>query len=54
MNSAVATVFAIDPNILGGTPVFVGTRVRVEPLYDYLKPGRLRRLCAAPLSTHWT
>ena len=29
-----------DPNILGGTPVFVGTRVPVESLFDYLKHGR--------------
>lgn len=25
-----------DPEILGGTPVFVGTRVPVKSLYDYL------------------
>ena len=29
-----------DPDILGGTPVFVGTRVPVESLFDYLKRGR--------------
>lgn len=28
-----------DPEILGGTPVFVGTRVPVETLYDYLEAG---------------
>jgi uncharacterized protein (DUF433 family) len=28
-----------DPEILGGTPVFVGTRVPVKSLYDYLKAG---------------
>ena len=27
-------------NILGGTPVFAGTRVPVESLFDYLKRGR--------------
>lgn len=29
-----------NPNILGGTPVFAGTRVPVESLFDYLKHGR--------------
>ncbi len=29
-----------DPEILGGTPVFVGTRVPVLSLLDYLKAGR--------------
>ena len=28
-----------DPGILGGTSVFVGTRVPVKTLYDYLKAG---------------
>lgn len=28
-----------DPEILGGTPVFVGTRVPVKTLYDYLGAG---------------
>jgi len=28
-----------DPGILGGTPVFVGTRVPVKTLYDYLEGG---------------
>ena len=28
-----------DPEILGGTPVFIGTRVPVKSLYDYLKAG---------------
>jgi uncharacterized protein (DUF433 family) len=28
-----------DPNILGGTPVFVGTRVPVESLFAYLEGG---------------
>jgi uncharacterized protein (DUF433 family) len=26
-----------DPDILGGTPVFAGTRVPVQTLIDYLK-----------------
>jgi uncharacterized protein (DUF433 family) len=29
-----------DPEILGGTPVFVGTRVPVQALLDYLEAGR--------------
>ena len=28
-----------DPDILGGTPVFVGTRVPVRSLFDYLEAG---------------
>lgn len=33
-------VITRNPNILGGTPVFTGTRVPVESLFDYLKHGR--------------
>ncbi len=29
-----------DPEILGGTVVFVGTRVPVRSLFDYLERGR--------------
>lgn len=28
-----------DPLTLGGTPVFVGTRVSVQTLFDYLEGG---------------
>lgn len=28
-----------DPKILGGTPVFVGSRVPVQSLFDYLEGG---------------
>ena len=28
------------PEIMGGTPVFVGTRVPVETLLDYLEAGQ--------------
>ena len=28
-----------DPDILGGTPVFVGTRVPVDALIDFLEGG---------------
>ena len=29
-----------DPNILGGTPVFSGTRVPFQSLLDYLEGGQ--------------
>ncbi len=29
----------VDPDILGGTPVFAGTRVPVKTLFDYLEAG---------------
>jgi len=29
-----------DPQILGGTPVFAGTRVPVRAMLDYLERGR--------------
>ena len=32
-------VFQSDPEILGGTPVFAGTRVPVQNLIDYLEDG---------------
>ena len=32
-----ATVIHSDPDILGGTPVFVGTRVPFRNLIDYLE-----------------
>jgi uncharacterized protein (DUF433 family) len=28
-----------DPDILGGTPVFIGTRVPMKTLLDYLEAG---------------
>ena len=37
--STQAAVVHSDPEILGGTPVFVGTRVPVKTLYDYLEAG---------------
>jgi len=30
-------LITIDPEILGGTPVFKGTRVPVKTLFDYLE-----------------
>jgi uncharacterized protein (DUF433 family) len=34
------SVVHADPEIMGGTPVFVGTRVPVKVLLDYLGAGR--------------
>jgi len=30
-------IITIDPEILGGTPVFKGTRVPVKTLFDYIE-----------------
>lgn len=30
-------MITVDPDILGGTPVFKGTRVPVKTLFDYLE-----------------
>ncbi len=32
-------IININPEILGGTPVFYGTRVPVKNLFDYLETG---------------
>jgi uncharacterized protein (DUF433 family) len=32
-------VVSISPDVMGGTPIFVGTRVPVQTLMDYLKAG---------------
>lgn len=32
-----ADLITVDPDILGGTPVFKGTRVPVKTLFDYLE-----------------
>jgi uncharacterized protein (DUF433 family) len=37
--TAVESIVHSDPDILGGTPVFVGTRVPVRTLLDYLAAG---------------
>ena len=34
-----ARVIHSDPEILSGTPVFVGTRVPAQSLFDYLEGG---------------
>ena len=38
MNNA-DDVIHIDPEILGGTPVFIGTRVPLQALIDYIEGG---------------
>ena len=38
--TATPPVIHSDPDILGGTPVFVGTRVPVRALIDYLSGGQ--------------
>lgn len=37
--STLSDVVHSDPEILGGTPVFVGTRVPFQNLTDYLEAG---------------
>lgn len=32
-------IIACDPEIMGGMPVFAGTRVPIQALIDYLKGG---------------
>ena len=32
-------IINIDPEILGGTPFFYGTRVPIKNLFDYLETG---------------
>ncbi len=34
-----AAVIHCDPEVLGGTPVFIGTRVPAQTLIDYLEAG---------------
>jgi uncharacterized protein (DUF433 family) len=37
--TAADAVVHTDPEIMGGTPVFVGTRVPAQSLFDYLEAG---------------
>lgn len=39
MHTESQTVVHRDPDILSGTPVFRGTRVPVQSLFDYLEGG---------------
>ena len=34
------TIYHSDPDILGGTPVFTGTRVPIDTLLIYLRKGK--------------
>ena len=34
-------VIVVDPEILGGTPVFRGTRVAIQTLFDHLESSSL-------------
>lgn len=37
--SAQTSAIHSDPDVIGGMPVFVGTRVPFETLFDYLEAG---------------
>jgi uncharacterized protein (DUF433 family) len=37
LNQEASDLFTIDRDILGGTPVFKGTRVPVKTLFEYLE-----------------
>lgn len=40
MNATIeTTVISVSPNVMSGAPVFVGTRVPVQSLLDYLAGG---------------
>ena len=32
-------IISVSPDIMGGTPVFAGTRVPIQTLLDYLEAG---------------
>ena len=38
---AAKDVVTVNPEILGGTPVFNGTRVAIQTLFDYLETSSL-------------
>lgn len=33
------SIISISTEIMGGTPVFIGTRVPIQTLFDYLEAG---------------
>jgi uncharacterized protein (DUF433 family) len=39
MSTSSHAVYHSDPGILAGTPIFLGTRVPIKNLFDYLKAG---------------
>lgn len=32
-------IVTVNPNVLGGTPVFSGTRVPIQSLFDFIESG---------------
>ena len=32
-------IISVSPSVMSGTPVFAGTRVPIQTLFDYLKAG---------------
>ncbi len=41
MERAIDNVICIDPGIMSGTPVFTGTRVPIQSLFDWLETETL-------------
>lgn len=41
METAIDNVICIDPEIMSGTPVFNGTRVPIQSLFDWLETETL-------------
>ncbi|MEA1785611.1 DUF433 domain-containing protein [Arenibacter sp. GZD96] len=39
LKSALGKYVSVSPEVLGGTPVFKGTRVPIKILFDYLQGG---------------
>ena len=39
MNAQLGGIVHRDPEILSGTPVFLGTRVPIRSLFDYIEAG---------------
>ena len=33
------SLISVDPEVMGGTPVFLNTRVPIQTLFDYLEGG---------------
>ena len=38
-NNGLSTIISTDPDVQGGAPVFCGTRVPVQSLFDHLEAG---------------
>ena len=39
MKTKKSRIITIDPEVLGGTPVFTATRVPIQSLFDYIESG---------------